>query len=150
MDSDIEDAGGSEVEGRKGFIRVPRTPKQYPDFGKGNCVCCGKKLPERKRKYCRDECKFEYIRETSEYHVLSWAEMRDKILKRDNYTCKDCGASKDAFLEVHHVNPIHKGGPEFDEKNLITLCIKCHDKRHKKKGRRVYLKPNEKKLETWI
>jgi len=148
VDRDLQDAGGSEVEGRKGFIRVPRTPKQYPDFGKGNCVCCGKKLLGRKRRYCCGNCNSEYVRETATYHLLTWAEVRDKILKRDNYICQDCGAGRDALLEVHHVNPIYMGGEEFDEKNCITLCDKCHDKRHAKKRRAP--KPNEKKLDVWL
>lgn len=33
-------------------------------------------------------------------------------------------------LEVHHIVPISKGGAMWDEDNLETLCIKCHDCKH--------------------
>ncbi len=38
-------------------------------------------------------------------------------------------------MEVHHIIPISEGGPEFALDNLITLCEKCHDKRHAGKPR---------------
>lgn len=50
------------------------------------------------------------------------------ILKRDNYECKKCGSIK--YIIVHHIIPLEKGGTH-DEKNLITLCRKCHIKEHK-------------------
>lgn len=39
--------------------------------------------------------------------------------------------NNDEGLEVHHVNPIHCGGEEFDENNCITLCTDCHKKKHR-------------------
>lgn len=36
----------------------------------------------------------------------------------------------DGQLEVHHILPVSKGGGD-EQKNLITLCKKCHKKRHK-------------------
>jgi len=132
-----------------GFIRVPRTPKQYPDFGKGNCACCGKPIPKGRRKYCGGKCGYEYRFETRTYSVVSWMEIREKILVRDQYKCQDCGAGRDADLEVHHNIPIYLGGEEFDEKNLVTLCEKCHDKRHgKKRQGKEHIKVNQLKLDV--
>lgn len=51
---------------------------------------------------------------------------RMKILVRDNQTCGCCGKRfQKEFLEVHHVCPRVKGGSDC-ERNLITLCLRCH------------------------
>lgn len=55
--------------------------------------------------------------------------LRYLVLKRDNYTCRACGASpaKDIAVELHvdHIIPWSKGG-ETTLDNLQTLCSKCN------------------------
>ncbi len=56
-------------------------------------------------------------------------ELREFIMKRDNYTCQICGNSKyrepNLLLEVDHIHPVSAGGTTtFD--NLWTLCWKCN------------------------
>lgn len=52
--------------------------------------------------------------------------LRIKILKRDRYTCKYCGArAPDVELEVDHKIPVSRGGTD-DESNLITSCLDCN------------------------
>lgn len=80
-----------------------------------------------------------------------WIQTR---LKKDNYTCQDCG-KKSSKLEVHHIKPFRTILQEFldfykqlnpidnkaellklsktwvgfwDENNGITYCAKCHEK----------------------
>jgi 5-methylcytosine-specific restriction endonuclease McrA len=67
---------------------------------------------------------------------------RASAIKRDNYTCRCCGAKqskakgREVYVEVHHV-----GGIEWeqlinevyrvllvDPANLETLCKSCHSK----------------------
>ena len=57
-----------------------------------------------------------------------YASRREAILHRDNYTCQCCG-KKHVRLEVHHIIFRSLGGAD-DEKNLITLCEKCHKAVH--------------------
>ena len=57
-----------------------------------------------------------------------YASRREAVLHRDNYTCQCCGA-KNTRLEVHHIIFRSLGGAD-DEKNLITLCEKCHKAVH--------------------
>ena len=57
-----------------------------------------------------------------------YSSRREAVLRRDNYTCQCCG-KKHTRLEVHHVIFRSKGGTD-DEKNLITLCEKCHKAIH--------------------
>lgn len=55
--------------------------------------------------------------------------LRFKVLKRDNFTCIQCGASpakeKNIELHVDHVVPWSKDG-ETTIDNLQTLCLNCN------------------------
>lgn len=55
--------------------------------------------------------------------------LRFKVLKRDNFTCIQCGASpaKNSNIELHvdHIRPYSKGG-ETEISNLQTLCQNCN------------------------
>lgn len=61
--------------------------------------------------------------------ALMTSKLREKIKKRDNYTCQKCGLStndeKNLLLEIDHIIPISKGGMSIEE-NLQTLCWKCN------------------------
>lgn len=54
---------------------------------------------------------------------------RFRVLKRDNFSCRACGASPSTrpglSLHVDHVTPWSKGGETVDE-NLQTLCEPCN------------------------
>lgn len=56
-------------------------------------------------------------------------ELREKIKRRDNYTCCRCGNSiwrePNLLLEVDHIIPVSKGG-ETEPDNLQTLCWRCN------------------------
>lgn len=55
--------------------------------------------------------------------------LRFKVLRRDNFTCRHCGASpaKTVCVELHvdHIVPWSKGGETLLE-NLQTLCKECN------------------------
>ena len=56
--------------------------------------------------------------------------VRQYVLKRDNYTCQICNAhGNDIKLHVHHKESRKVGGNSPN--NLITLCKKCHKDLHK-------------------
>lgn len=53
-----------------------------------------------------------------------WRSWREAHLKREP-SCGACGANDD--LEVHHILPVHAGGPELPPpEGMITLCRPCH------------------------
>lgn len=74
----------------------------------------------------------------------SYSSRREAVLHRDSYTCQCCG-KKRTRLEVHHIIYRSMGGTD-DERNLITLCEKCHSDVHAgklvitKKPRKLNLK----------
>lgn len=70
----------------------------------------------------------------------NWQAKRKEALKRDNYTCQEC-LSTDR-VHVHHKKEIGFFKTEEDKccfgndiDNLITLCKKCHSKKH---GRNIF------------
>ena len=56
-------------------------------------------------------------------------ELRWKVWKRDNFTCKKCKKRK--FLQIDHIIPVSKNGTT-EEKNLQTLCKTCNRKKGNK------------------
>lgn len=53
-------------------------------------------------------------------------QIRWRVLKRDNYQCVKCGKKPpEVQLEVDHIIPRSKGGPDIEE-NFQTLCDKCN------------------------
>ncbi len=49
--------------------------------------------------------------------------LKDKILERDNHTCKGCGFQAKKYQEVLHLN---SNTADVSENNLATTCIFCH------------------------
>ena len=61
---------------------------------------------------------------------LGFWNVREYVLARDGHMCQWCeGKSKDAILNVHHIESRKTGGDSPD--NLITLCETCHDLVHR-------------------
>lgn len=55
--------------------------------------------------------------------------LREKILKRDNYTCKYCGKKfPTEYLQIDHIRPVCLGG-DNRESNLATACWKCNNEK---------------------
>lgn len=51
-----------------------------------------------------------------------WLAIRQRILKRDGFTCVRCPAQAEV---VDHIKPLAKGGDDSDA-NLRSLCKPCH------------------------
>ncbi|MBV1700777.1 MAG: HNH endonuclease [Hyphomicrobiales bacterium] len=71
--------------------------------------------------------------------LLMTSHLRERIKRRDSYTCKTCGIStsdeKNLLLEIDHKIPLSKGGITSEE-NLQTLCWKCN----RSKGAKILTK----------
>lgn len=60
-------------------------------------------------------------------------ELRDLVLKRDDYTCLKCGAIED--LQCHHIEGIRYNPIESADEDLcITVCTTCHKEIHSELG----------------
>ena len=60
--------------------------------------------------------------------MATWCspELREQILTRDNYTCRNCGCDSLRILEIDHIVPTSKGGAVKDPENLQVLCGPCN------------------------
>lgn len=61
-------------------------------------------------------------------------DLKEKIRKRDNYICQECGKTQDEcdrILDVHHIDGDNANNIE---ENMITLCRNCHTKLHNERG----------------
>lgn len=75
------------------------------------------------------------------YKSTRWKRRRKQILRRDQYLCQECkryGRMTEATT-VHHIKELDDH-PDLamNEKNLQSLCAKCHNKMHPEKGGRHF------------
>lgn len=73
------------------------------------------------------ECWFNKKKKTARKRTHIPKGLRHEVFKRDNYTCVECGATKEdgAKLHIDHIIPVSKGGTD-ELSNLQTLCDKCN------------------------
>lgn len=93
---------------------------------------CGKKVVHPMRVYCSHDHSYAF---SLRFFGLYWDTIRREILKRDNHTCKLCGATHkqepkwhyDSYChcEVDHIIEVADGGTD-DRDNLRVLCHDCH------------------------
>jgi len=135
----------------------PRPKRESQDLPKFvDCPHCGGRHFDgsASQKFCREYAKLKHLLSEMEsrneswvpegstedpfegalndfWQLFLWNEIRYLILKRDNYTCQDCGLKCENgendgnHLEVHHIIPRSKGGTHHP-RNLKTVCDKCH------------------------
>lgn len=110
--------------------------KQHPEnFLKGHrCPTCGlqKRSKENHYKYNPDLTTEDRMkRDMFNGEIRKW---RERIFKRDNYTCQICGSYGNK-LNAHHLNSWDKYiNQRFEDDNGITLCDSCHKSFHKRFG----------------
>jgi len=64
-------------------------------------------------------------------------ELRQLVLKRDNYTCQICDSTKS--LHCHHIEGVEQNPIESADIDMcITLCKSCHKWVHSKEGCKYY------------
>jgi hypothetical protein len=59
----------------------------------------------------------------------NWQKKRVEILKRDDFTCQDCGKTN-IELHVHHLKYNDKEPWTVPNEWLVTLCDTCHTAEH--------------------
>lgn len=104
---------------------------QYISPGGNSSLKCDIKLDvdnlDKLILYLNDLIKFQ--KSVWGQRLLMTSQLREKIKKRDNFTCQICSNSsyneRNLLLEIDHIIPVSLGGLTIDE-NLQTLCWKCN------------------------
>jgi transcription elongation factor Elf1 len=115
--------------------------------GMRKCVICGRSFQSYKpKKTCSKKCYSKFrtqMQEGAKSHLWRggktaktriirnsdlYATWRDKVFKRDNYTCQICG-ERGGKLACHHIKKFSdRPDVVFMIANGITLCWSCHGK----------------------
>ena len=120
-----------------GDIKFPEYNFQYISAGGNSSISCKCVFDisnlNRFIVYLSEIIKFK---KTAKYQrALMTSSLRERIKKRDNYTCKNCGLSTrdepNLLLEIDHIIPLSKNG-KTTEDNLQTLCWRCNRKKSNK------------------
>ncbi len=126
-----------------------KSKKTRKDIPCDNChkifYAKAKQLKDNKNSFCSRKCSAEFrvgprcsawrggvtphnkkIRDSKQYK-----EWREKVFRRDDYTCQVCGArngkGKAVYLQAHHIKEfINYAELRFDLNNGQTLCLECH------------------------
>ncbi len=104
---------------------------QYVSAGGNSSAKCDIELDienlERFVIYLNDLVKFR--KSIQGQRALMTQALREKIKKRDDFTCQKCSISiyeeRNLLLEIDHIKPLSKGGIT-EENNLQTLCWRCN------------------------
>lgn len=85
------------------------------------------------------------------YRDRRWLELRDRVLKRDEYVCVNCDSRPEdtRSMQVHHRRYLPGRFPwEYDLNDLETLCQGCHAITHGKiRPSEGWIECNEEDLE---
>jgi len=119
-----------KIIGQKSIGRIPwnknLTKETHPSILRQSLQMMG-----NKNGYINGESREQYPSEFDKH-------LKEKIRKRDNYTCQLCGITEEESinkykrkLSVHHIDFNKKNNKE---ENLISLCISCNIKVNSMKG----------------
>ena len=128
-----------EFDYHENDYRYPPKPDSYYDVKeKGQCRWCGSIINDE---YGRRNMRASWHPECSEKYLMIYdgKTIRKHIRQRDYCECAQCG-EYDPRFEVDHIRPLYeqkyKSNDEidwsyWDERNLQTLCRKCHKEKTK-------------------
>lgn len=126
--------------------------KTYQTTYYGNFNQETQKSPQQKvvKDFYKDYANFDPIKQKVKNTIYDnllqtddWKIKRDKILDRDNHTCRYCGRH-DGILQVHHkYYNVYPNGTrpkpwDYPDDALITLCDECHKRVHQKTKIKTY------------
>lgn len=60
------------------------------------------------------------------YNTPRWRKVRREVLKRDRFTCQDCGARATVAAHLRPFDPDDEAA--FDPRNLKASCVSCNSR----------------------
>jgi 5-methylcytosine-specific restriction protein A len=113
--------------------RKPKRPCRYPGCPRltDHTYC-----EEHEKMMQRHYDTFTRGYSTGKRYGRQWRKIRTRYVRK-HPLCERC-LLEGRYVpveEVHHIVPLSEGGSN-DESNLMSLCHSCHEKMHKRKGKR--------------
>lgn len=96
----------------------------------GNIYKVKKKIRPKKRKGRKKNARAK-LPYAEFLQTQYWQDVRKIKLKQAQYQCQRCKA-KNVTLNVHHKTYRHRGHEKDHLKDLIVLCVPCHQREHGK------------------
>lgn len=87
------------------------------------------------------------------YNSKEWKNLREVILKRDNYICRICGRPAEEVHHIKFITPRSIDNPDvtMKEENLLSVCKDCHFKIHKEQKAANVARANKRRTRhRWI
>jgi 5-methylcytosine-specific restriction protein A len=85
------------------------------------------------RRHCPPE-QSRQARRTLATNSAEWLAIRERILLRDSYRCRDCGCLCHGKGNAH-VDHVNGDDSNNDDSNLQTLCRRCHSSKTARENR---------------
>ena len=120
-------------------IKMAHHKENHPLWkgGKPICIDCGSQLSRYSTKRCLSCAKkgklhpnYKDGKSFEPYSSSFTEELKEKIRKRDNYTCQNCSITEEEHiivfgnvLTVHHIDYDKKNSKED---NLVSVCCSCN------------------------
>jgi len=107
---------------RAGISNIERFPYRLTPLGYNYCRWCGTEITEHKLKtFCSPRCLRDFFMQTD------WKRVREVVYVRDGGICMKCGKPVDKKnFHVDHIQPLSKGGEEWNLNNLELSCPFCN------------------------
>ena len=109
--------------------KKPKKPCRYPGCPR---LTDGVYCPEHERVARHNYERYARGYDNHQRYGRAWRKIRDQYLAA-HPLCEKC-AEAGRFVKaelVHHVKPIADGGTN-DAENLMSLCVACHEKMHRR------------------
>lgn len=109
--------------------KKPKRPCKYPGCPR---LTDGRYCAEHERVARRDYERYGRGYDTHERYGGAWQKIRDRYIKT-HPLCERCAAEGRYVMAtlVHHIKPLADGGTH-DEGNLVSLCVSCHERLHRR------------------
>jgi 5-methylcytosine-specific restriction endonuclease McrA/transposase-like protein len=122
-------------------VRRFNTGRKFPEVGARHSVWLKGRFTGSKNPNWRGNAVKRYKRERSSYEAKKWSL---DVRARDGHKCVECGATE--RLHAHHIKEWRRNkAARYELSNGVTLCVVCHQRKHRNQFAAFLLVPKGKK-----
>lgn len=115
--------------------------RKFPEVGKRHSAWLKGRFTGSKNPNWRGNAVKRYRRERNSYEAKKWSL---DVRARDGHKCVECGATE--RLHAHHIKEWRRNkAARYQLSNGVTLCVVCHQRKHRNQFAAFLLVPKGKK-----